>query len=133
MQFTGQYIYAYAKRKTSSAQVRMYENGTGKIIINGREIKDFVTDPYLIDVLTFPLKYTERLKSVDLSILVKGGGKSGQVDAARSGIARALLKSDESLKGMLRQAGLLSIDARVVERKKPGKRKARKSAQWSKR
>lgn len=134
MDFTGRkYIYAYSRRKTSTAQIRLYEGGNGSIVINGREMKEFVTDPYLIDVVTFPLKLTEKLKSVDISILVKGGGKSGQADACRTGIARALLKMNEELKPLLRQEGLLSIDSRIVERKKPGKRKARRSPQWAKR
>ena len=127
------YIYAYSRRKTASAQVRLYEGGNGTIVINGKDMKEFVSDPYLIDVLTFPLKLTERTKTVDVSIVVRGGGKSGQADACRTGIARALLKLNEELKPLLRQEGLLSIDSRVVERKKPGKRKARRSPQWAKR
>jgi len=133
MDFTGQYIYAYSKRKSSHAQVRLYDNGKGRIFINGQEMKDYVSDPYLIDVITFPLKHTNTVKNFDFSIRVKGGGKSGQADAARQGIARALLKKDEDLKHALKSAGLLTIDSRVVERKKPGLKKARKSSQWSKR
>lgn len=134
MDFTGRtYHYAYSKRKTSSVRVRLYEGGKGAIMINGQDIKEYITDPYLIDVVTFPLKLTGNLKSLDVSILVQGGGKSGQADACRTGIARALLKMDESLRSTLRQEGLLSIDSRVVERKKPGLKKARKSSQWSKR
>ncbi len=132
MEFAGKYFYAYSKRKTSSAQVRLYE-GKGNVYINGKEMKEYVTDPYLLDVILFPLKTVEKLRSVDVSVKVRGGGKSGQADAARLGIARALLKSDEGLKMILRHAGLLSVDSRNVERKKPGKRKARKSKQWSKR
>ncbi|PIV90051.1 30S ribosomal protein S9 [Candidatus Gracilibacteria bacterium CG17_big_fil_post_rev_8_21_14_2_50_48_13] len=134
MDFTGRkYIYSYSRRKTTTAQVRLYEGGNGTIIINGRAMKDYVTDPYLIDVVTFPLKLIEKLKTFDISILVKGGGKSGQADACRTGIARALLKLNEEFKPILRQEGLLSIDSRIVERKKPGKRKARRSPQWAKR
>lgn len=134
MDFSGRkYFYAFSRRKTTTAQVRLYDGGNGTIIINGRAMKDYVSDPYLIDVVTFPLKLTEKMKSVDVSILVKGGGKSGQADACRTGIARALLKMNEDLKPILRQEGLLSIDSRIVERKKPGKRKARRSPQWAKR
>lgn len=134
MDFTGRkYIYAYSRRKTASAQIRLYEGGNGTIVINGRDIKEFVSDPFLIDVVTFPLKLTEKTKAVDVSIHVKGGGKSGQADACRTGIARALLKMNEEFKPLLRQEGLLSIDSRIVERKKPGKRKARRSPQWAKR
>ncbi len=133
MDFTGRtYHYGYSKRKSSSARVRIYE-GTGTIIINGKDYKEYVTDPYLHDVLMFPLKLTGLLKGIDISAMVRGGGKSGQVDAIRSGISRALLLMNEELKPQLRAEGLLSIDSRTVERKKPGLRKARKSAQWSKR
>ncbi len=134
MDFAGRiYKYAFSKRKTASARVRLYEKGEGKIVINGKDMKEYVTDPFLIDVIMFPLKLTEKAKNVDISIKVIGGGKSGQADACRTGIARALLALDENLKSTLRQAGLLSIDSRVVERKKPGLKKARRSSQWAKR
>ena len=134
MDFTGKkYIYADGRRKTSVAQVRLYAGGTGTVVINSKAMKEFVSDPYLIDVVTYPLKLIGGLKSFDVSIRVVGGGKSGQAEACRYGIAKALLVNDESLKSTLKDAGLLSRDARVVERKKPGLKKARKSSQWAKR
>ncbi|MFN7160824.1 MAG: 30S ribosomal protein S9 [Candidatus Gracilibacteria bacterium] len=132
MDTSKKYVYAVGKRKTSTAQVRLYE-GDGEIVINGKDIKDFVTDPFLIDVVTFPLKLTESKKKFSFSIKVLGGGKSGQAEACRYGIAKTLLMNDETLKPMLKEAGLLSRDARVVERKKPGLRKARRAPQWAKR
>lgn len=132
MDTSKKYVYAVGKRKTSTAQVRLYE-GDGEIVINGKDIKEFVTDPFLIDVVTFPLKLTESKKKYSFSIKVLGGGKSGQAEACRYGIAKTLLKNDETLKSMLKEAGLLSRDARVVERKKPGLRKARRAPQWAKR
>lgn len=126
------YVYAVGRRKTSTAQVRLYQ-GEGAITINGKDMKDYVTDPFLIDVVTFPLKLTESKKKFDISIKVVGGGKSGQAEACRYGIAKALFNNDETLKSMLKEAGLLSRDARVVERKKPGLKKARRSPQWAKR
>lgn len=126
------YVYAVGRRKTSTAQVRLYQ-GEGNITINGKDIKEYVTDVFLIDVVTYPLKLTESKKKFDFSIKVVGGGKSGQAEAARYGIAKALFKNDETLKSVLKEAGLLSRDARVVERKKPGLRKARRAPQWAKR
>ena len=134
MDFTGKrYIYADGRRKSSVAQVRLYTGGTGVIMINEKPMKEFVSDPYLIDVLAYPLKLIGAQKSFDISIHVIGGGKSGQAEACRYGIAKALLVNDEGLKSTLKDAGLLSRDARVVERKKPGLKKARKSSQWAKR
>lgn len=127
------YVYAVGKRKTSTAQVRLYDGGEGAIVINGKDLKEYVSDPFLIDVVTYPLKLTESKKKFDISIKVVGGGKSGQAEACRYGIAKALLNNDESLKSMLKEAGLLSRDARVVERKKPGLKKARRAPQWAKR
>lgn len=134
MDFSGKtYVYADGRRKTSVAQVRLYKNGTGTVMINNKDIKEFVTDPYLIDVVVFPLKLIGAQKSFDFSIRVVGGGKSGQAEACRYGIAKALLNNDESLKSTLKEAGLLSRDSRVVERKKPGLKKARRASQWAKR
>ena len=134
MDFSGRtYTYANGRRKTSVAQVRLYEQGTGQVIVNGKELKEAIRDKYLFDVILFPLKLAGALKKFDFSIRVVGGGKSGQADACRFGIARAMFNLDEALKPMLKAEGLLSRDSRIVERKKPGKKKARRSSQWAKR
>jgi small subunit ribosomal protein S9 len=126
-------VYATGKRKTSVAKVWL-QPGTGKIIING-----FSLDAWLGGLeakkkrVLQPLVITEHLSLVDITATVKGGGISGQADAVRHGIAKALNEYDSSLRKILKPAGLLTRDSRIVERKKPGKKKARRSPQFSKR
>lgn len=120
------------RRKTSVAQVRMLP-GTGKIIVNKKPIMDF----FLVDALVLktykPLKVTNNENNFDIFVKVHGGGVNGQADAVQLGIARALVQYDEELKPSLREADLLTRDPRMVERKKYGLKKARKSFQFSKR
>jgi len=126
-------IYATGKRKSAVAKVWL-QPGTGKITING-----FSLDAWLGGLeakkkrVLQPLALTEQIKSVDINVDVSGGGFSGQADAVRHGISKALNSYDIAFRQVLKPAGLLTRDSRVVERKKYGKRKARRSPQFSKR
>ena len=132
VKFQGKYIKAIGRRKTSVAQVRLYQNGKGLIIINGLKINQYFKDQKDI-VVNQPLKLTGHLRDLDFSILVKGGGRTGQAEAIRHGISRALVVMDADLKSPLKSKGWITRDARKVERKKPGLKKARKRPQWKKR
>ena len=126
------YTYAIWKRKTASAQIRLFE-GKGKDMVNGKEIKEYVTRTDLFDVIYTPLKLTKLKEKFYFEVKISGSGESAQAEAIRHGLSRALLSNDESLRPLLKEAGLLTRDARKVERKKPGLHKARKAMQWSKR
>lgn len=126
------YYYGTGRDKTSSARVFMY-NGTGNITVNGKNLEKFFSNPSNRMIVMQPLKVINNINSFDFKITVKGGGFSGQADAIRLGIARALVQFDESLRTILRQHGLLTRDRRKVERKKYGLLKARKKTQYSKR
>ena len=125
-------FYGTGRRKTSVARVFL-RPGTGKIVINGLAANEyFKRELYLIQIAE-PLKLTENLENFDILATVKGGGTTGQAGALRHGISRALLASNEDLRGDLRGAGMLTRDARMVERKKYGQRGARARFQFSKR
>jgi len=126
------YTYSVWKRKTASAQIRLFE-GKGKNMINGKEISEYISRTDLFDVVYTPLKVTKLKEKFYFEVKVAGSGESAQAQAIRHGIARALVAKDESLRPILKEAGLLTRDARKVERKKPGRHKARKAMQWSKR
>ncbi len=128
---TTQY-YGTGRRKSSSARVFM-SKGTGQIVINKLPLEEYFGRETAHMILKQPLVSTENSESFDIMVTVKGGGDSGQAGAIRLGIARALLKYDESLRGTLKKAGYLTRDARKVERKKVGLRKARRATQFSKR
>jgi small subunit ribosomal protein S9 len=128
---TTQY-YGTGRRKTSTARVFLTK-GTGKIVINKLSLEDYFGRETAHMILKQPLVKTEMSDDFDLMVTVKGGGDSGQAGAIRLGIARALLKYDESLRGTLKASGYLTRDARKVERKKVGLRKARRATQFSKR
>jgi len=123
---------AIGRRKQSIARV-FIQKGSGKININGKDYKTYFPHAYLQTQVKLPLKTIEATETFDLKITVKGGGSKGQAEAVKLGIARALCNLNEELRPALKQEGLLMRDARVVERKKPGKKKARKSFQFSKR
>lgn len=132
IKFKGRYISVLGKRKTSVAQVRLYKNGRGIIIINSLQLNQYF-DVDKVIIVNQPLKLTGHLRDLDFSILVKGGGKSGQVEAIRHGLTRALIIFDNKLRDALKAKGWLTRDSRRKERKKPGLKKARRAPQWSKR
>jgi len=123
---------AVGRRKEACARVRI-KPGTGKFIVNGHPIRDYLNRDVLVTVANQPFEITDNLEKWDVRARCDGGGLSGQAGALRLGVARALLKADESLKVSLRKAGLLTRDAREVERKKYGQPGARKRFQFSKR
>jgi len=126
-----QYI-GTGRRKSSVARVRLVP-GTGKIIINNREIEDYIPFAALREVVKQPLVATETVGSYDILVNVNGGGYTGQAGAIRHGIARALLQADPEYRPTLKRAGLLTRDARMKERKKYGLKGARRAPQFSKR
>ncbi|UYZ85512.1 30S ribosomal protein S9 [Entomomonas sp. E2T0] len=124
--------YGTGRRKTAVARVFL-RKGTGKISINNRDLDNFFGRETARMVVRQPLELTENTENFDLFITVIGGGVSGQAGAIRHGITRALIEYDETLRSALRKAGYVTRDAREVERKKVGLRKARKRPQYSKR
>jgi small subunit ribosomal protein S9 len=128
---TEQY-YGTGRRKSSAARVFL-RAGSGLINVNKKSLDDFFGRETSRMIVRQPLDVTENLERFDIVATVKGGGPNGQAGAIRLGIARALLEYDETLRPDLRQAGLLTRDAREVERKKVGLRKARRATQFSKR
>jgi len=126
-------IHAVGRRKTASARVWLVPNGSGKIIINDRNLDDYFPTLSLREKVLMPLKLLKKEKDFDIYVYVRGGGTTGQAEAIRHGIARALVLFDESNRQLMRRYGLLTRDPRMVERMKYGKKKARKSPQWTKR
>ncbi len=124
--------YATGKRKNAVARVWL-KPGSGKILVNGRELGVYFARPVLRMILNQPLVLVAREKQYDITITVVGGGLSGQAGAIRHGISRALTYYEPDLRGALKKEGFLTRDSRVVERKKYGKAKARRSFQFSKR
>ena len=124
--------YATGRRKESTARVWV-KRGTGKISINGKEMLNYFARPVLQMQLNFVFDVTERKDQFDVIATVKGGGLSGQAGAVRHGLSRALCLFEPDLRKPLKSAGMLTRDSRVVERKKYGRAKARKSFQFSKR
>ena len=124
--------YATGRRKESTARVWV-KRGTGKISINGKEMVNYFARPVLQMQLNFVFDVTERKDQIDVIATVKGGGLSGQAGAVRHGLSRALCLFEPDLRKPLKSAGMLTRDSRVVERKKYGRAKARKSFQFSKR
>jgi len=123
---------ATGKRKTSVARVRLMP-GTGNITVNGKDIKEYFNRQTLMLAVRSPLVETGTDTRYDVIADIRGGGKSGQAGALKHGVARALVEADPSLKTDVKRAGHLSRDARMVERKKAGLKKARKRPQFSKR
>ncbi|MBL7016212.1 MAG: 30S ribosomal protein S9 [Kiritimatiellales bacterium] len=123
---------ATGRRKTSVARVRLVK-GAGAILVNGLDVKEYFDTKDMIDTVSRPLVLTEREGQYDLKVSVKGGGKVGQSGAIAHGLSRALINAEEELKPALKKAGLLTRDARMKERKKPGQPGARKRFQFSKR
>jgi len=125
-------IWALGRRREATARVRLVP-GTGKLLVNGIEPLAYFNRDTLVMRAERSLEAAERRGQFDIHVRVDGGGKSGQAGATRLGIARALVKAEPELKPRLRAEGLLTRDPRVVERKKPGRPKARKRFQFSKR
>ena len=121
------------RRKMSVARVRITPNGSGKIVINKRELNDYFGLGTLQQIVKQPLVLTGNENKMDVTVNVCGGGLTGQAGAIRHGIARALVRYNEQYKAELKKAGFLTRDSRVKERKKYGLKKARKSPQYSKR
>ena len=128
-----QYHYGTGRRKSSVARVRVYENGTGSITINGRDIDDYFGLETLKLLVRQPLVTTDTLGKVDLVVTVAGGGVTGQAGAIRHGVARALLGLNPEYRTALKAAGFLTRDPRMKERKKYGLKAARRAPQFSKR
>ena len=126
------YFYGTGRRKESVSRVRVYA-GTGKIIINGRDIDDYFGLDTLKLIVRQPLTLTETTEKFDIICRVNGGGVSGQAGAIRHGLSRALLQYDENLRPVLKKAGFLTRDPRMKERKKFGLKAARRAPQFSKR
>ena len=126
------YFYGTGRRKSSVARVRVY-NGTGKIIINDREIDDYFGLETLKLIVRQPLNLTGTLDKFDIVCRVAGGGVTGQAGAIRHGLSRALLQYKEELRPELKKAGFLTRDPRMKERKKYGLKGARRAPQFSKR
>jgi len=124
--------YATGKRKDAVARVWL-KPGSGKIVVNGRDQEVYFARPSLRLVINQPFGITERVGQYDVMVTVKGGGLSGQAGAVKHGIAQALSKFEPTLRSAVKAEGYLTRDSRVVERKKYGKAKARKSFQFSKR
>jgi small subunit ribosomal protein S9 len=124
--------YGTGRRKTSTARVFL-KSGGGSITVNSRPLDEYFGREVARMIVRQPLDLTETNDKFDINVTVSGGGSFGQAGAIRHGITRALLEFDESLRGTLRGAGFVTRDARAVERKKVGLRKARKRPQYSKR
>ena len=127
------YFYGTGRRKSSVARVRVYENGTGSITINGRDIDNYFGLDTLKMVVRQPLVATDMLGKVDVVVTVCGGGVTGQAGAIRHGISRALLVANAEIRPTLKAAGFLTRDPRMKERKKYGLKAARRAPQFSKR
>ena len=127
------YSYGTGRRKSSVARVRVYENGTGSVIINGRDMDDYFGLETLKLIVRQPLIATDMLGKVDIVVTVAGGGVSGQAGAIRHGLSRALLGVNAEYRATLKAAGFLTRDPRMKERKKYGLKAARCAPQFSKR
>lgn len=126
------FYYGTGRRKSSVARVRL-TSGSGKITINGVDVKDYIPSPNLLIDLKQPLTLTQTEDKFDVIVNAKGGGFSGQAGAIRLGIARALMEADPNYRKVLKPAGLITRDARSKERKKYGLKAARRAPQFSKR
>ena len=127
------YFYGTGRRKSSVARVRVFENGTGSITVNGRDMDEYFGLETLKLIVRQPLVTTDTLGKVDVVVTVAGGGVSGQAGAIRHGIARALVEMNPEYRAALKAAGFMTRDPRMKERKKYGLKAARRAPQFSKR
>ena len=130
---SAQYYEGIGRRKSASARVRLFPGGTGNLVINEKDGREFLPREGDVDIILQPLTTIGQEKNYDVSVHVRGGGVTGQRDAIRLGIARALLKIDPDLRGTLKENKYLTRDPRVKERKKPGLIRARKAPTYTKR
>ncbi|MEA2089121.1 MAG: 30S ribosomal protein S9 [Patescibacteria group bacterium] len=127
------YIYAVGRRKSATAQVRIYKKGEGEITINKKKMRDYFKTTNLQNIIYAPFKLVGQGEKLKIWAKVIGGGKVGQAEAIRHGISRALLEINPNFRKPLRKQGFLTRDSRRKERKKPGLKRARRAPQWSKR
>ena len=126
------YFEGIGRRKTSSARVRI-TSGSGTFVVNGKPAEEYFTRTGDMEAILEPLHAIEMVGKLDISVIVQGGGVTGQTGAVRHGVARALLEMDPELRPVMRSGGFLTRDARMKERKKPGLKRARKAPTYTKR
>lgn len=129
---TKSYFYSAGKRKTAVARVKLLPEGKGDVVVNELPLAEYFSGLQIENAIA-PLRITGLHQSFNVQAFVSGGGKSGQSDAVRHGISRALLLFNPELRGDLKRAGFLRRDSRIKERKKPGLKRARRAPQWQKR
>lgn len=127
------YFYAVGRRKTSRATVKLFPDGEGTIYVNGVPVRDWADTESMYKTILAPLNLLTVRKDFDIAIRVSGGGKTAQSESARLGVSRALIRKEATFRLQLKEAGFLTRDSRVKERKKPGLKKARRASQFSKR
>lgn len=127
------YFYGVGRRKTSTAQVRIYNDGKGRIYVNKREYRKYFPHLEIQKIITKSLDLLKEKQNFDVSAHVKGGGFHGQADAVLLAISRAIVKMDPEYRDKLKPGGFLKTDSRKKERKKPGLKRARRAPQWQKR
>jgi small subunit ribosomal protein S9 len=132
MTSTRQYLSAIGKRKTSIARVKLFQEGSGEVTVNGLKLKEYFNG-YAVENALAPLALTEQKALVDIEVRIVGGGKMSQSDAMRHAISRVLLVVNPEFRTELKRAGFLRRDSRIKERKKPGLKRARRAPQFSKR
>lgn len=130
---SAQYYEGIGRRKQATARVRLFPGGTGNVVINDKDGSEYMSRFGDLEILLEPLRVIGQERNYNVSVHVTGGGVSGQRDAIQLGLARAILKLDPDFKSQLRQYELLTRDARVKERKKPGLKRARKAPTYTKR
>ena len=133
IKFKGKYTGALGRRKTSTARIRLYKGDEGLITVNGLDAGKYFAEEELFSIINQPLKLAGLAKDFNISINIAGGGKKGQAEAVRHGIAHALLEINPDLRALFKVKGWITRDARKKERKKPGLKKARRAPQWAKR
>jgi small subunit ribosomal protein S9 len=135
MEEFGHYYEGIGRRKRASARVRLYPDnaGSGTFQVNGKDIREYFPRFGDYEISSGPLFDTDLLGKVDVTVMVEGGGITGQSSAVRLGLARALVKYDENMRGVLRTKGHMTRDGRIKERKKPGLKRARKAPTYTKR
>jgi small subunit ribosomal protein S9 len=130
---SAQYYEGVGRRKAASARVRVFPGGTGKITVNDKDVTEYMPRDGDLELMILPLVVAGSATSYDITIHVQGGGISGQRDAMKLGLARAMLLIDPELRPAMKEQHLLTRDARVKERKKPGLKRARKAPTYTKR